>query len=385
MRLVIVSSAWVCLMAQTSACSPDAPSPQASSTCDGVELIVAASDLSSSMVCGAPPCELGPRTSGVDLGKDPQLAVSNGRMFFLARDNDLIFELDPVCGTPLSRFSVHEEGIQGWVNPHDVAAAPDGSVFVALYNAPRIAIFKDGKVDGTIDLSSYDPDGNPQAESIRIVAVDGVAKAFVTLERLDDLDTRPGRYLQSKQPSFMLRIDVASRTTEAVIPLEGRNPFNAMIEAGGELFLSEPGNFNAADEPLAGIERFSTTSSTTKLIVAEKELGGSVAEVAVTNGCGVAIVAGPAKDENPTSLVTFDPKTGQVFTTALNPVLGPTPGYDLWGLAWRGDVLYVGDRRREGLGYPVHIFERESGICNLHEKAQGLTLPQKPVALRGAL
>jgi hypothetical protein len=347
-----------------------------------VELIVAASDYSSSVVCGAPRCETGPRTSGVDLGKDPALTAGGGRAFFLARDNDLIFELDPTCGTPTARYSVHEDGARGTANPHDVAVAPDGSLFVVLYNVPRIAILtKDGKPDGNIDLSSsiYDGDGNPQADAIRIVPVGGVAKAFVTLERLDDRDR-----LRSKQPSTMLRIDVATRAIEASIELAGRNPFNPMAELGGALFLAEPGNFDADDDALAGIERFDTATSTTRLLVSEKDLGGSVSEIAVTDGCGAAIVAGPQQDVNPTSLVTFDPVTGRVLSTARAPVLGPTAGYDLQGLAWRGGSLFVGDRRSAGSGYRVHVFEREPGTCTLHENAQTIDLPQRPVAIRAA-
>ena len=66
--------------------------------CDGVELLVAGSDYTSSIVCGAPVCELGPGTTGEDLGDDPQLATSHGRAFFLARTTDTIFELDATCG-----------------------------------------------------------------------------------------------------------------------------------------------------------------------------------------------------------------------------------------------------------------------------------------------
>jgi hypothetical protein len=375
---VAVGAAWAC---------GSTVAPAGATDCNGVELLVAASDYSSSVVCGAPRCELSQRASGVDLGTDPQLAVSGGRAFFLARNNDLIFELDPVCGTPMKdkRYSVHEEGRQGLVNPHDVAVAPDGALFVTLYNVPRIAILEGGKVTGSIDLSSarFDADGNPQAEAIRIVPVGGVAKAFVTLERLDDTDKV--HILRSKQPSFMARIDVATRTVEDTIVLAGRNPFNTMAEHEGALFLAEPGNFDAADEPLAGIERFDTATSTTRFLVTEQDLGGSVAEVAVTDGCGVAIVGGPQRNVNPTSLVTFDPTTGKVLTTAQAPVLGPTPGYDLQGLAWRGTSLFVGDRRRGAGGYPIHVFEREPGTCILHEvAARAFDLPQRPVALRPA-
>ena len=180
----------------------------------------------------------------------------------------------------------------------------------------------------------------------------------------------------------MLRIDVATRQVEATIELAGRNPFNPMAEHEGALFLAEPGNFNTADDPLAGIERFDSATSTTRLLVAEKDLGGSVAEIAVTEGCGAAIIAGPKQDVNPTSLVTFDPTTGRVLSTASAPVLGPTPGYDLQGLAWRNGSLYVGDRRAAAGGYQAHVFDREPGTCVLRATSRSIALPQRPVALR---
>jgi hemoglobin-like flavoprotein len=74
------------------ACSSDDAAANGSQPGSGsVELLVAASDYSSSRVCAAP----GACKEGTDLGKDPMLAETNGRAFFLARDNDLLFELDP--------------------------------------------------------------------------------------------------------------------------------------------------------------------------------------------------------------------------------------------------------------------------------------------------
>jgi hypothetical protein len=363
------------------ACGAEAPSSSATS-CAGVEVLVAASDYASSLVCGAP----GDCATGSDLGSDPMLAMAGGRTFFLARDNDLLFEVDSTCGKPSSRLSVNSlapvnplTGTRRPANPHDAAAAPDGTIVVPLYNAARVAFFKDGQLEpDSIDLSPYDADGNPQADAVSVVEVGGAAKAFVTLERLDD-----GDYLRSKQTSQMLRIDVATRSVEATIDLEGRNPFNPMSELHGSLFMAEPGNFDSNDDDLAGIERFDTATSTSRLLVRERDLGGSVAEIAVTEGCGAAIVAGPQKDVNPTSVVTFDPDTGRVFSTFTAPVLGPTPGYDFQGLAWRGDSLYVGDRRRGGSGYTVHVLRRTDG-CTLTDARRTIDLPQRPVALRPA-
>jgi hypothetical protein len=361
------------------ACGHDAAAP--APTCGSVELLVAASDYSSSAVGGAPGQGRAVLRAGVDLGRDPALESSSGRAFFLARDRDLVFELDPTCGAVVAEASVHDlapveprTGVVGTANPHDVAAAPDGTLFVVLYDVGKLALVKDGKSAGSIDLSSFDADGNPQAESIRIVDVGGVPKAFVALERLDDHD-----FPKSKQPSQMLRLDVATRTIEATIELAGRDPFNAMAEQDGALFLAEPGSFDVTGEDQAGIERFDTATSTTALLVAEKDLGGSVAEVAVTSGCGAAIVAGPEPNVNPTSLVTFDPKSGRI---AQRGVLA-TPGYDLQGLAWRGTSLFVGDRRGGAEGFPVHVFDADES-CMLRESSRTIDLSQRPVALRPA-
>lgn len=351
------------------------PVAEERAVCGDVEVVVAGSDYGSSLICGAPGCVEGPDTSGVDLGVDPALAESRGRVFFLARDLDTVFEVDARCGIPVAKASVNAAARGATTaNPHDVAVAPDGTLFVTLYNAARIAIVKDGVLESTIDLSSYDADGNPQVDAIRIVDVDGAPKAFVTLERLDDTDK-----LRSKQPSQMLKIDVASRTVEGVFELAGRNPFNVMAERDGRLFLAEPGNFDDAAEPLAGIERFDTRTSETKLLVSEPVLGGSVSEVAIGERCGAAIVAGPQPNVNPTSLVTFDPETGAVIGVAL----GPTPGYDLQGLAWKGRTLYVGDRRRSGVQYPLHVFEHDDA-CALVPVQRTLTVPRQPVAVRPA-
>jgi hypothetical protein len=352
------------------------PAPSASACPDAVAL-VAASDYSSSAVGSLSVSAAGALRSGADLGADPALAVSRGRAFFIARQLDTIFELDPRCGTPTKSISTHDPSHDGSSNPQDVAVAPDGSLWVPRYNLPSIAII-DARGPRSIDISSFDDDKNPNASAIVIADVGGAAKAFVALERLDDANG-----YRSTRPSMMLRLDVASASVDAEVTLAGRNPFSLDVH-GGAIFLAEPGNFDTIDEPFAGVERFDVATSTTMLLVREHDVGGSVAEVAVVDACGAAIVA-DATTANRTALVTFDPSSGAVRTTASSPVLA-TEGFDLSGLLWArdgaADVLLVGDRRASGgRGYPVHVFERR-GACALTERADAVFLSQKPVVLR---
>jgi hypothetical protein len=344
----------------------------APSACPGAAVLWAASDYSSSAVgslslAGA----LSSVAGAVDLGADPALSVSGGRSFYVARDEDAVFELDG-CGVPKQRFSAHLATHSGTSDPYAVAVAHDGTLWLPLFLAADVLVLNpDGSVARTIDLSGYDSDGNPDASDVVIVDTPAGEKAFVALDRLNP-------YPQSVQPSWMLRIDVPTAKVEAKIVLAGRNPFST-TQDGSVLWLADPGNFDDATEPDAGIERFDTSTSTTALVTPEAQLGGSVAEVAVSGSCGAALVAGPAANVNPTSLVTFDATTGAPVVTASRSPLA-TAGFDLEGLSWVSGDLLVGDRRRVADGYPIHVFAG-NGACALMERTNALFVPMPPVAV----
>jgi len=363
--------------APPAACASNGGAPAPAEACGSTDALWVASDYSSSAVGALALSGASTAAAGaVDLGADPVLATSRGRAFLVARDEDLVFELDPRRGTPLHRWSVHLPSPSGGSSdPQDVAVASDGSLWVPLYDVPRIVVLDpSGDVARTIDLSPYDGDGNPQASAIAIVDTPAGEKAFVALERLNDAQA-----FVSDQPSWMLRIDVPSATVEGHVQLAGRNPFGMFVD-GGVLWLAEPGNFDDAGETDAGIERFDTATSTTALVARETDLGGSVAEVAVSSGCGAAIVADATHDVNATSLVTFDPATGSAIAPAPRSPLA-TPGFQLQGLLWSRGALLVGDRRRAGAGYPVHAFDAGVG-CALRPRSDTVFLPLPPVGLR---
>ena len=354
--------------------SAAAPGSTSTPTCGASDALWVASDYSSSAVGALALSGNVTSTVGrVDLGADPALSVSRGRAFFVARDTDTVFELDPTCGTPTRQFNVHQASFAGSSDPQDVAAASDGSLWVPLFDVPEVVILSpSGDLAGSIDLSSYDGDGNPNASSIAIVDTPAGEKAFVALGRLDDAAD-----FASEQPSWMLRVDVATATVEAHVVLAGRNPFGVMQNDDGILWLAEPGNFDDATESDAGVERFDTSNSTTALVAPETALGGSVAQVSVSAGCGAAIVADATLHVNAESLALFDPATGQVLAPASASPLA-TGGFDLEGLSWSSGALLVGDRRRVSSGYPVHVFD---GACAPVQRADGVFLPLPPIAV----
>lgn len=381
MSLPIARTVPLCAIALGIACgSSPAPTSSAPGSPDGgscvSDALWVASDYSSSAVGSLQLSGMITATTGrVDLGADPALAVSNGGAFFVARDQDAVFALDPVCGTPTQRFDVHVASQAGSSNPQDVALASDGSLWVPLYNVPALLVVSPaGDITKTIDLSSYDSDGNPDASAIAIVETPAGEKAFVALQRLDNAND-----YACDQPSWMLRIDVPTATVEATLVLAGRNPF-AMENDNGILWLADPCNFDDATETDAGIERFDTSTSTSALVATETDLGGSVTEVTVAASCGVAIVANAVTNVNATSLVTFDPTTGAVLASASSSPLA-TDGFDLEGSTWIGDAVAIGDRRRASNGFPVHVFD-SGASCALTEREDTVFLPLPSVSLK---
>jgi streptogramin lyase len=362
------------------ACSSSSPAPPPATHCDAV---VALSDYASSGVGGLSLDGTGRVVFGVDLGKDPALAASGGRAFFVDRLGGKILELDPDCGGPTGRvFDADDPGHSGTSNPQDVAVAPDGALWVPRYAVPSVLVLPGSGTARSIDLTALDPDGNPNASAITIATAGGAAKAFVTLQRLDDTQAlprpRPG------VPSQVLRLDVATAAIEGAVDLVGQNPFAVHVADDGAMWIAEPGDFTAVGETAAGVERFDPATSTTRLVAREADLGGSVSEAVVSPGgeCGAAIVA-DASSANSTALVTFDPATGAALTTFAAPLLGPTGNFDLEGMVWlkSADTLLVGDRRSTARGYAVHAFHRTSG-CSLEALPDAIFVQQKPIALR---
>ncbi len=302
---------------------------------------------------GSPPSLL----SGSQLGGDPALASSAGRSFLIARDLDMIFEVDS-CGRGIGQFSAVTLG-DAHADPQDVAVASDGSKWVTRLLLPGLLVV--GAQETVIDLSQFDSDGVPDMSGVSIVG----PSAFVALSRLNPYPT-------SSQPSQMLVLDTASMKLVKQITLAGRNPFGHMAEAAGKLYVAEPGNFASATEPDAGIEVVDTQAMTSKLLFTESALGGSPLAIAASGSCGAAIVAGAttASKDNSTALVTFALDGSSVVPSSVS-----SQSFDLRGLLFTSDGrLLVGDKRSNPSGFPVHVFSMGT-TCALVQGAD-LFVPQ---------
>ena len=368
-------------------CGEPAAAPTVDAGCKEHAVLAALSDFQRTTTVGV----LGPndatlQLANIEFGADLALRVSAGRAFYLNRQDGVLFPLDGACGVPQAKLLVSPSQ-KGW-NPQDVACAPDGALWIPFYNQPLVRMLPAGAQDGDpgvldFPLSGYDDDRRPNASSAVAATVAGVSKVFVSLGRLDD-ESRDPRLIPPKAPGLLVRFDTKTRTADDTFELAGWNPFGQIQIVHDLLLLSMAGNVGLADEPNAGIELYDPARNVSRLVATELDLGGSLAQVAVQDECGAAIVFGPEQDVNPTELITFRAPTSASFDAPVGAVLARrilvTPGYDLQGLAWQGRTLYVGDRRKLQVGYAVHKYERASESCELRASGD-VIVPIPPVAL----
>jgi len=287
-------------------------------------------------------------------------AEAAGRLFFVDQEKGVLDPIDRttlgLAGDPIAVFAAGEDPSDP--NPHGVDVDADGRLWVARYSMGSLAVIEpSGKLGATVDLSDLDPDGQPEMEAVH---VDG-SRVHVALELLD-FSTNP---VTPRGPGMIVSLDRATHARVGTIALAGRNPFGgfAPIDAAGSRFaIATPGSFSATDLG-DGIDLVDFAAGTATQLISEVELGGSVTELIIAGPTeAYAIVAGD-NEENPTSLVRFDPSTGLRVA-----VLSTASVFANAGLAINGDLVLVGDHTVEGAG--IVAFDRaswaESGRITAH-------------------
>ncbi len=205
-------------------------------------------------------------------GGDPVLRALGDRLVVLDR-----FGGDTVTVLDRDLQLIGQASTGPGSNPQDAAIVGD-SLFVVLYGTSKVIRFNlldlSAGIQGEIDLSGLDSDGNANCASVYAVG----QKLFVTCQLL-----RPD--FSAKGPGVIAVVDVASESIETTIELQAANPVSFLKQApSGDLLVStvlSPLGFDPQAKGSGCVERIQTSpASVLPCELTNRELGGYANEMA---------------------------------------------------------------------------------------------------------
>jgi hypothetical protein len=198
------------------------------------------------------------------IAEDPMIRRVGNELFVVNRASG-----NNVTILDAKTFAVKEQLATGaGSNPQDVAVVND-KLYVPAFGTAGVVVATRGSAElATIDLSSLDPDGQPNCISVFRVVND----IYVACELLD-------ANFAARGPGKVVVIDTLTDTVRAVITLANKNPFGVferMPEAqGGDLVIPTVPNFGNLN---AGcLERITPGSAPTAhgCAITNLQLGGN--------------------------------------------------------------------------------------------------------------
>jgi hypothetical protein len=275
-------------------------------------------------------------------------------LFIIGRKNGKLTEIDR-AGAALRTISVVDDGADPIsADPDDVAIAPDGKLWVTRYLQSTLLVLNaDGTRAGTVDLSKLaDADGRPEMSAIAIVG--GIA--YVALARLSPSvggsDPAPTDYSSIVSIDTQTQPWIPKLFQILPVPTPRERFRHALYGPATDLWISCLGAPRSVPASPGALVKIDVTGKNdpqvvldgTKLLLNGKATRGFVNGYEVYDADrGWAVVASIDSPDNPTSVVEFNPTTGQIVSN----VWFGRDAFDLWDLALADDRLLVLDRNRQ--------------------------------------
>lgn len=245
------------------------------------------------------------------IGNDPMVRKRGNELFVVNRsDGNNVTILDATT------FEVIDQLATGaGSNPQDVAISGD-KLFVPGFGTKGVIVLQRGLgVQTTIDLSAFDPDGQPNCISAYAVA----GKIFVACELLDPS-------FQPRGPGRIAVIDAATNALVTSFALANANPFGVFEQLpdgvlGGDLVIPTVPSF--FDFNVGCVERISTgaTPAAHGCLVSNADLGGYAARLDFQGGAAPIawIVVSKFDTEARGNLQGFDLLTSDLWPAPVSP------------------------------------------------------------------
>jgi hypothetical protein len=205
---------------------------------------------------------------------DPVLRAHGGKLYVVNRSAANITVIDPssLVWKVEAQFSTGAGS-----NPQDIALA-GSKAYVTLYDRGEVQVWDLGAGGSpsaparTIDISSYDEDGVPDANSVVVAG----GRAFVTLDLLDTANPPVPR-----GKGKVLVIDTATDAIVTALELRYTNPYDFMYARGDRLIVATFADFGGVDGCLEQIA-LDDEPRTVDCLVENREVNGVINAIAVS-------------------------------------------------------------------------------------------------------
>ena len=281
--------------------------------------------------------------------------VFNGLVYVINRlGQDNVQLIDP----QQDYTTIEQESMGNGTNPQDIAVVSADKAYVSRLADDELLIINPATLEeiGTVDLSSLtkNGDGDGVPDPFRMLVHEGLVYLI-----LQHLDFSVGFPLPKVAPGEVVVIDPATDVIAAVIELNGTNPFSDMqyspdldrilVSVIGEFATSAPGG--GQDGGIVAINPNPATRVVDAgFVIDEATIGGDITNFSVVSATlGFAIVADDAFN---TSLVSFNPSTGQRLSTLVEP---PSAGFLSHLAINNAGELYLAINDQESPG--IRIFD----------------------------
>ena len=264
-------------------------------------------------------------------------------------------------------------------NPHDVVALDAGTLLVARYNVPSLAVVDVARAEvvRTVDLAPYRGAARlPQPDAMYRYG----DRLYVTLQRLDDV-------IDPTQPGMLVQLDARTLAVTATLALPMVNPIGAMVPVrDGVVRVAMIGSYAAVGD--GGVIELDLRGEapTATVIVRDDDLPaavrGNIDGLAVIDDDALVLkVVGerrPGRDIDVLRVIRYDRQTRAARVLVQRGVWSGAAPVVL------GDTVYVGDPG-EGAGHDgagVRRFDRAGEARGAAATAVGVEM--FPYDLRAA-
>jgi YVTN family beta-propeller protein len=242
---------------------------------------------------------------------DPLLRKVGGELFVVNRDSNNITILDAATYAVSGQLATGAGS-----NPQDVAVWGD-KLFVATFRMAGVLVLPHGGgAPQAIDLSAFDPDGEPNCVSAYTVG----DEVYVACGLLDE-DYKP------RGPGRIAVIDAATNAVKTSFSMASRNPFGVFEQLpadvlGGDLVIPTVPSFT--DFSTGCVERIETGAApkSNGCVVTNSAVGGYVGRLAFQRRAGASLQWMIVNKSDPMprgNLQTFDLGTQALLPGPVSP------------------------------------------------------------------